>query len=277
MICHLQGEYTDRPRIDPRDAGLLLGDGIFETVRVCGGRAFRFAAHHKRLAAGLEATGIAPPATRAELESIVRELARRNAQPEGLARITITRGLEARGSTLLVHLRPLPKAPAERPARVVVARTMLAPFPGPRCKSTSYQPWLLAGLEAAQAGMDEALICNREGQLVEGARSNLFWVEGETLCTPALDLGALPGTLRAFVLAAAAQTTIEVRERRAGLSTLQAADEVFLSSSGVGIWPVAQVEDRMIGSGGPGQITHAFRRRLTRALEEHRHRGAQVR
>ncbi len=261
MIAFVDGALS-RDAVIPADlGGILQGDGVFETLRVCGGHGFRLAAHLRRLRRGLEACAISPPAQLDQVDRMIAALARATEQQECLARITVVRRQPPAAAWWMLHLRPLPPAAQrDRDRRegvcARVSRVVHAPFPGPRCKSLSFQPWALARREAEVAGAAEALLTNHDGHLVEGAWSNLFWIEGESLQTPPLSLGALPGTTRAFVLEQAAARGWRTGNGIARPSHLwRHADEAFLTSAGRGILPLVRIDGQPIGTGRPGPRT----------------------
>ena len=274
MIAFVNGVFTEEPKISALDVGFLLGDGLFETVRVAGGRLFRLGAHMERLRSGLAATGIPEPAPLSELSAIVSELTAREDRPECLARVTISRGELAaadgsgapRGPMMVVHLRALSKPPAGGLARLVVSDVVRAVSSRPAMKSTSFQPLGLAHRAALAHRAHEALLLDPEGHVVEGAHSNVFWAEVGKLRTPSLDLGALPGVTRHFVIRDAADAGIPFREVRRRLDRVLGADEVFITSSGIGIVPVVSIDGGPVGEECPGPLTRKLAERLDAAL-----------
>jgi branched-subunit amino acid aminotransferase/4-amino-4-deoxychorismate lyase len=295
VIVFINGVLSREPLIPASVSGIWQGDGLFETVRVCGGRGFRLGAHLERLRTGLAATGIAVPA---ELEASGRMIARLAAESgsrECLARITVVRCqapaspgavAERGGVWWLLQLRPLPAPSAAGGGaggaavglHARLSRSVRAPFPGPRCKSLSFQPWMLARREALAAGADEALLSNQQGQLVEGAWSNLFWVEGRTLRTPPLSLGPLPGVTRALVLELAAARGLA---SAAGVATAaqfqERAHEAFLTSSGLGVMPLLSIDGQPLGDARPGLWTGRLRADLEAAQAAFRRGGGERR
>jgi branched-subunit amino acid aminotransferase/4-amino-4-deoxychorismate lyase len=102
-------------------------------------------------------------------------------------------------------------------------------------KTCNKLPQILARAQADAAGADEALLLNTDGHIVEGASSNLFWVEHETVCTPPLTAGILAGVTRAVVMEVCGQLDIPTREIAIAPLALQKASGVFLSLSSIGI------------------------------------------
>jgi branched-chain amino acid aminotransferase len=116
-------------------------------------------------------------------------------------------------------------------------------------KSASYAENLFALDHARQRGFQEALFLNTAGDLCEAATANLFLVKKGILLTPTLDSGCLPGIGREVVYEIAAAHGIPCEQRRLTLSDLDAADEIFLTSSTRGPLPVSRFEDREITRG----------------------------
>ncbi|MBB2204217.1 aminotransferase class IV [Gluconacetobacter takamatsuzukensis] len=199
----------EQARIDPTDRGFTLGDGLFETMRVAGGRVAHLPRHLDRLRCGAD-TLLFPPPDLDVIEGALDQVIRRNALAEGALRLTLTRGTGPRGllpphrphPTLLVA--PFPAAPAPGPARLVISTRIRrdADSPLSRIKSLNYLPNILARLEAEQRGADDALLLNGAGRVAESTASTVLAVREGRLLTPPVSDGALPGIARAVLLAA---------------------------------------------------------------------------
>ena len=257
-------------RIDPRDRGFTLGDGLFETVRAAGGEPVRLAAHITRLRAGARTLGIPVPATDADLgAAIYRTLAanRLSGAAGAVVRLTLTRGVpERRGlppdpdpaPTLVIAADPFTGYPPHFYERGMKAITSGTPrnerSPLANVKSLSYLENVLARREAERAGADEALLLNTSGDLCCARAANLFLVFEGVLATPSTHSGALPGTLRAEVLGAAPELGLSAEERRVAPEELRRADEAFLTSALLEVAPLVSVDGSPVGSGEPGRI-----------------------
>lgn len=238
-------------RITPADRGLLLGDGLFETLRVRGGRPLRLDRHLARLRAGADVLGLPVPLDDAGLAAAMAALLRRCGLEDASLRLTLTRGPGPRGllppaeptPTLMLTAAPLPPPPP--PARVVVARETRRNEHSPlaRIKSLSTLDGVLARQEAARRGADDALLLNTAGRVAEASAANLFLVLDGVVITPPVSEGALPGVMRAAVMEAFA-----VVERPVTVEDLNRADEVFLTSS-LGVRAVVMVDGRPVAVG----------------------------
>lgn len=195
-------------RIDPADRGFLLGDGVFETLRVAAGVPLHLARHLARLRAGASVLGVAlawhDDALADAAAAVLAGL------PEASLRITLTRGPGPRGlappgdlqPTLLMSAATL--APPAAPARAIVARATRRNEHSPlsRIKSLNYLDQILARREAAAAGADDALLLNTAGRLACATAGNVFLLLEGAWITPPVEDGALPGIVRALLLEA---------------------------------------------------------------------------
>lgn len=241
------------------DRGLLLGEGIFETLLVLRGRPIEQSAHLARLASSARALSLPLPWTEQELaEAIAAVLAaNREALQEtgaGALRLTLTGGSGPRGlfpppdpcPRLLIGVAPIERLGRRPPAAVAVAPFRLAPaspLRGHKTLSALEAVW--AARDARARGADEALFLAASGHLVEAAAANLFLVDAAgRLLTPPLSDGALPGITRARVLRLAEQLGIPAEQGRSlSLSDLAGAGEAFLSNSLIGIRPLESLHD----------------------------------
>jgi branched-chain amino acid aminotransferase/4-amino-4-deoxychorismate lyase len=242
--------------IDAADRGLLLGDGLFETLLSDRGRLCDLAAHLDRMSAGCAALGLPAPDAR-EAEGLMHEALRAAdlGQARAAVRLTLTAGSGGRG--LDRPQRPQPRlfataAPAAEPqgaARLAVTSIRRnESSPASRLKSLAYLDNLLARREAQAAGADEALMLNTRGELACAAAANVFWVAGERLFTPSLGCGVLAGVVRGRVIATARAAGVPIEEVAAEPAALADADAVFLTNSLIGIRRVASIDARTFGS-----------------------------
>ncbi|MFA7296849.1 MAG: aminotransferase class IV [Dehalococcoidia bacterium] len=270
-LAWVDGALVERERasVSIDDLGFLYGAGCFETMLAVDGVVFRMEAHWARLERGFTALGIDAP-LRATLRAAVEATLTANglgAGGRGDARIRVTatpgRGVgrpdlrSAQGPTVIVVVEDAPPPPS--PARIVVASQRVDPArPLATAKATSYLVSLLALSEARAAGGDEALLLDPAGYVAEAATSNVFVVRGGAVTTPPLASGALPGVTREAVIAAARGAGIEVREAAIARADLDAADEVFVTNSIVGVRAAASVAPWWAAGGSlPGAVTTA--------------------
>ncbi len=238
-------------RIDHRDRGLQYGDGVFETMRVHGGRVRLLDYHLERLHAGLRRLKIAGPspgALRAELGRISDRAS------EGVLKLIVTRGSGPRGyrpsgcerCTRILTLHALPRtvtAAASTPVRVRLCATPMGLNPDlAGLKTLNRLESVLARTEWRDARIWEGLMQDVDANIVCGTMSNLFLRRGSTLLTPLLDRCGVSGVMRRWILETAGELKLRAIVRRVRWQDLSDAEEVFMSNAVVGLRSVAVIE-----------------------------------
>lgn len=195
-------------RIDPADRGLLLGDGLFETLAVRGGQPCDVARHFARLRAGAALLRLALPFDASALQAALDAVIAANALRQGGLRLTLTRGTGPRGllppspatPTAMISAFAMPQA--NGPISVILARSVRRDEDSPltALKTLNYLPNILARLEAAERGADDALLLNRAGRVAASTVGNVFLKRDGEWLTPPLADGALPGIRRARLI-----------------------------------------------------------------------------
>jgi len=278
---------ADAPHLSALDRGFTLADGVFETMRVYDGHAFRLDAHIRRLSDALSALGIPLPT---EMGNVVRQAvfeAGANGIRDASVRLTVSRGVGSPGlapspssePTIVVAVSPLPAfSPGLYTNGITVhiasgrrnERAMTAGL-----KTIAFTESVVALAAARAAGADDALFLDTEGHVSEGTSSNVFIAAATDtglLVTPPLSCGALPGITRAAVIELATELGIGVDVRAIDYDELFASPEVFLTSSLREIAPVVWVDGRSIGDGKPGSLTRrvidAYTTLVTRECRE---------
>ncbi|MFZ5605079.1 MAG: aminotransferase class IV, partial [Pseudomonadota bacterium] len=140
-------------------------------------------------------------------------------------------------------------------ARLIIASTRRLPMDGldPRVKSLNYLNHILARIEANQAGMDEAILLNRNGHVAEGTADNIFVVHNGVLVTPPVSDGALEGITRNLIIELAQRNRIPLQEKSIAPYDLHTADEVFLTGTGAELIPVREIDGRAMAQ-CPGPV-----------------------
>lgn len=283
MKVWIDGAVVDgaNARIPVNDHGLLYGDGLFEGIRIYGGRVFRLDLHLARLAAGARAIGLVLPATAEDLRAIILETARAFGSDEAYVRLLVTRGEGPLGvdptpctaPRIVCIVDAIALYPSEIRARGLDLATVSLRRPpsdvlDPRVKSLNYLNSVLSRREARLRGADEALILNLAGQVAEASVANVFVVRGGALATPPACDGALEGITRRSVLELAARLGIPAAERSVGRADLFAAEEVFLTGTGARIAAVRSVDGAAIGDGAPGPVVRRIDAAFSELVEE---------
>ena len=269
----LDGTLHDTSRLpfDVADRGLLLGDGVFDTSLVLGGKMVWREAHVRRLVEAATTLGFTiDPARVAEGIDAVLAEAR-----HGSLRVTATRGAGPRGlvpqqdprPSILVTLAPLRPQALFAPLKLHltdIRRNDTSPVA--RMKSLNYLDGVLASREALAAGCDDALFLNTRGKVACTGVGNVFVLIGDTLATPPVADGIVPGIVRRVLLDACDDLGLEGIERSLSLADIERADEVIVTNSLRLIAPVVAIGRKARASSGTKvEALSAHLARLVRA------------
>ena len=282
MKIYLDGKFVsdDEAKISVFDHGLLYGDGVFEGIRLYGGRIFRLEQHLDRLFNSAKAILLPMPLTKPELVEACCETCRQNKLRDGYIRLVVTRGVGNLGlnpfrcktPTVFIIADRIELYPEEiyrKGLKLITASTQRTnpAAVSPSIKSLNYLNNILAKIEAVNAGAAEAIMLNSQGYVAECTGDNIFLLRSGKLETPPVSAGALVGITRQVVIELAARRGIVVSESNLTRYDLSTADEVFLTGTAAEIAPVVSIDGRVIGDGHPGPLTlklTADFRKLTR-------------
>lgn len=258
----VNGELVDEgaARVSFRDHGLVVGDGVFETVKVVGRRPFALTRHLARLRRSALGLGLPAPDLDAIRDGTMRVLddAGDFAGPGelGRLRITVTGGPGPLGSGRDENEVPtavvaLAAGRVPRPPNDVVVVPWVRNERGALAglKTTSYAENVRALAYAHERGADEAIFANTRGDLCEGTGTNVFVVRDGDLITPSTAAGCLAGVTRALVL-----EWVGGEERDVRLEALATAEEAFLTSSTRDVMPIRAVDGAVLPA-APGPVT----------------------
>lgn len=270
MKIYIDGNYYDRQeaRISVFDHGLLYGDGVFEGIRIYGGKIFKLIEHLDRLYRSATALSLNIPLARQEMAKVVQDTVTMNGKEEGYIRLIVTRGAGSMGldpshcpkPTVIVivdDLRLYPRQYYEEGMAIVTASTRRIRPDGldPRIKSLNYLNNVLAKIEAANASCFEAVMLNAEGYVAECTADNIFIVQDGRLSTPSPAYGALDGITMRTVMDIADSLKIGCTQKALTRYDLYTCDECFMTGTGAEVIPVVKIDGRTIGEGKPGRIT----------------------
>jgi branched-chain amino acid aminotransferase len=248
-------QSPDELSISALDHGMIVGDGVFETIKIVRNEPFALTRHLERLVRSADGLGIGRPDVDAIREGVVATMDGQDIA-FGRVRITVTSGRGPLGSprgssglTLVVIAEP-----SEPPPDV----TSIVTVPWPRnergalsgLKTTSYAENALMIEHALARGASEAVMPNTVGMLCEGTGANIMYVVGEQLITPTLSAGPLAGVTRALVLQWCADE-IDVVEKDAPIDVLETADEILLVGTTRDVQAVSRVDGRELAAPGP--------------------------
>jgi D-alanine transaminase len=277
--CWLNGQVMPLAdaKISVEDRGFQFADGVYESVRIYGGKPFSLEAHLDRLEHSCNGIRLALTMQKSSLREEILKLVARSGVMDGLVYLQVTRGAAARNHlfpqqprpTILFYVRALPpisEMEMNRPHTLMSVRDER----WQKCwiKSLALLENVLARNAAAAAGADDAIFVD-DGCVMEGTSCNLFLVSDGTLVTAPVGKKVLPGITRDILLECAKEISVPVRERAMKLEEAKQCAEVFITSSIREVVPVTKWDDAAIG--GSGAITHklheAFRRRVAVSLK----------
>jgi branched-chain amino acid aminotransferase len=270
VIVWLDGQLValDDARVSPLDHGLLVGDGVFETLRVYAGRPFAWRRHIARLQTSAAALGLSAPddaALRAAADAVLEA----NDCPEARLRITVTSGAAPPGSsrrgsagpTVFLVAFPL-DVPGRAAAVVVVPWTRNENGALAGLKTISYAANARALTYAEERGAIEGIFANTRGNLCEATGSNVFCVVDGVVVTPPASAGCLLGVTRGLVLELCESLGIPSAEQDLSIENFRTVREAFLSSTTREVQAIATIDGSPVAD-APGAVTaklaHAFR------------------
>ncbi len=250
------------------DHGLLYGDGIFEGIRVYGGRVFLLKEHIDRLYESGLTIRLQIPLSPTEMTKAVEDTVKANAISDGYVRLIVTRGPGSLGIDIRRTSNPqviiiadsitmYPPEMYENGMKIITAST-IRNHPGalsPKVKSLNYLNNIMAKIEGIDAGTEEALMLNHNSEVTECTADNIFIVKRGVLKTPQPDCGLLEGITRGAVMGLAREAGIAVQECILVRHDIYTADECFLTGTGAEVIAVVSLDGRTIGSGKPGPVT----------------------
>ena len=266
---YLNGAYMpmEEATISPMDRGFLFGDGIYEVVPAYNGRMVGFAPHMARMRDGLAAIALPYHVDDEQWREILTQLLARNAGENLGVYIQISRGasphrhhafpenIEATRYAFAFEIPPAPVPDKAKAPRYRVSST--ADLRWQRCniKSTSLLGNVLHYQHGHDQGFQETLLFNSAGELTEAAACNVFIVKDGCVATPELDHQKLPGITRHLLLDILRQhSALEVQERVITRAEVDAADEIWLTSSSKEVAPVIAIDNRPVGNGEVGDV-----------------------
>lgn len=281
-LAYVDGQIVDlaKASVPLNDRGYLLGDGIFETLRVANGRVFRLDGHARRLRSGLKLIGLDESVER-DFHDAVKALVRDGKRAFGddlYLRVNVSTGpmddVAGTDRGLLVtgiakKFKPYPMQYYSHGVQVIVCgqrKDTRNPLSGH--KTLSYLPHILARREALSATAHDAVLLNEHGRPTECSTSNLFARKGDTVYAPGLAEGACPGITREVVLELLGEGGLDVVENLT-LAQLRGASEAWLTNTTGGLVPITRLDDKAIGKGKKGELTtqlsHAYEALLRNA------------
>jgi D-alanine transaminase len=266
-VLYINGRFTttDERVIGVEDRGFQFGDAVYEVFKFLGKRPIFLSEHYQRMERGLREIEIRVPWDEAQFAEVIRELLGRTTFDDGIVYIQITRGESERKHfypddltpTVVAYSRAFTFPDAAKKARGIALITA-DDLRWKHCnvKSVNLLANAIAKKKAQRGGADEALLIDH-GLVREAASSSFFGIRGGGVITHPLDEHILPGVVRDRVVSLALANRIRVDERPLREAELFDLDEAFITSTTLGVMPVASIDGRAIRR---GEITTALQR-----------------
>ena len=244
-----------KARVAPVSSAMLYGRGVFTTLAVYNSQPFLWSKHWERLSAhaaklAVDITGL----TEKNVGEALRKLIAVNQVEDGRARVILlarsgrdvwkTRNTGSKNTDLIIMTGETHKKVTSGLALAVSPYRVSTFSPTAGVKSLNYLDHVLSWEEAQTRDFDEAVMLNERGEIVSGTLANIFWVTNGTVHTPALSTGAMAGITRECVIDIANKHFIPVIEGVYVMPDLTEADEIFLTSSGLGVAQVTTFDFR---------------------------------
>ncbi|MBI4982351.1 MAG: branched-chain-amino-acid transaminase [Candidatus Omnitrophica bacterium] len=271
MKIYINGKFYDKDnaKVSVFDHGLLYGDGVFEGIRSYNRLVFKLNEHIERLFESAHSIMLKIPLTKEEMIKAVIKTLKENNLDDAYIRLLVTRGegdlgLDPRkcraGATIIIiadKIALYPEKYYKEGLEIITVPTVrnLPEALNPQIKSLNYLNNILAKIEAANSGCEEAIMLDSMGYVAECTGDNLFIVKNKHLYTPPQCMGTLRGITRDSVLEIARKNKISAHEHVITRHEVYISDECFLTGTAAEIIPVVKVDGRLIGEGKPGKIT----------------------
>lgn len=273
-ILYINGRYTttDEKVIAVEDRGFQFGDGVYEVIKFLDHRLLFRDRHFRRLLAGLSELEIPHPWEGASFDAMCARLLEGTPFRDGILYIQVSRGETERVHFYPENIEPTALAYTRRFAFPDAAKKQqgIRVITGPdirwghcNVKSTNLLANVLSKKRAQRAGADE-MIFLENGDVLEGASSSFFIVREGRLITHPTGQSILPGTVREEVISIAFAERIRVDERPILEHELYHLDEAFITSTTQGVMPVREIDGRVVGNGGRGEITLRLQQQFDR-------------
>ena len=272
---YINGEFfpRDEAKISVFDSGFLVGDGVWEGIRLHDGRFAFLDLHLDRLFEGAAAIGLDIGMDRGQLANALRSVVDRNGMSDGVhVRLMITRGTKKTPSqdprlvvggpnvVITAEYKAADPLVAQEGIRLFTSSTRRPPpdtlDPKLNCHSKLHE--VIALVQALEAGADEALMLDPNGAVATCNATNFFIVRKREVWTSTGQY-CMNGITRRLVLELCRANAVPSFERDFSLTDVYGADEAFVTGTFGGLTPVTHVDGRRIGHEAPGPVTASLR------------------
>lgn len=250
------------------DHAHLYGDGLFEGIRIYGGKVFKLDEHLTRLYHGINYLGFDMKMSHKDLKKTILDVCKQAEIQDGYIRLNVTRGTglgldpkSIKPSNVMIMINSLalyPPEAYEMGLKVVTSAVRVIPADSldPRVKAIGrYVSNIFAKQEANRQGAGEALMLNQQGQVAECTGDNIFLIQDKIIRTPLPSCGILAGITRQTLIDLGREKGYTVEETILTPFDVYAADEAFLTGTACEVIPMISLDNRPIGCGKPGQVT----------------------
>jgi branched-chain amino acid aminotransferase len=260
----------DQPALLVSNRGYRYGDGLFEAMKVVNERIQLEQYHFERLFSGLFLLRFEIPKffTTANLTGEILELCKKNGCGDGArVRLSVSRGhggLYDEDNTLQYVIECWPLDGAVN--KLNDNGLMIDIFPDARkscdifsnLKSANFLPYTMAALYAKKNKLNDCLVLNTSGNIADSTIANVFIIKDGNISTPALGEGCINGVMRRYLMEKLRSTDYAFREEAIAVSTLEMADEIFLTNAINGIRWVKQYGDKVYTNEKTVEIFNRF-------------------
>jgi branched-chain amino acid aminotransferase len=268
---NINGSIKEDAYVSVFDHGFLFGDSIYEVINTRKNRPCFLDKHLNRLHQSARGIDLVIPYNDSWFREQVDLTLADAANSESYIRIVVTRGvgevnidpLSCNSPLVLIYITPAHVYPPElyengiHLAIVSVQRNSKNAL-NPSIKTGNYLNNVLAKIESARLGANDALMLNSLGHLTESTTSNFFFVQDGGLMTPSLDCGILAGITREVVIRLGQENGFRVEEGSWPVDILENIDEIFLTGSVKHLLPVTYLNGKIVGDGKAGPITRSL-------------------
>lgn len=271
MKVYIDGKFYEKQdaRISVFDHGLLYGDGVFEGIRSYNRLVFKLREHVDRLFESAHSIMLEIPLKKEELIKAVLLTLKKNGLKDAYIRLVVTRGVGDLGldprkcfgkASIIIIADKIALYPEKfyKQGLFLITVPTIRNLPealNPQIKSLNYLNNILAKIEAANAGCDEAIMLDSLGYVAECTGDNIFIVKDNHLYTPPQCMGTLRGITRDTILEIARKIRVPAHEHVITRHEVYISDECFLTGTAAQVVPVVKVDGRIIGAGRPGKLT----------------------
>ncbi|MBU0506491.1 MAG: aminotransferase class IV [bacterium] len=261
--------YLDEVTISPLDRGFLFGDAVYDVIRVYQKKPFLFNEHIERLTTNLDMLKI-----RCNMEAFQKDLhttVANSPEQDGMIYVQITRGTAPRvhyfpdssiTPNVLIWVQGFDTTKHEKlwSHGCSVITYPESRWSHPHIKTVNLLGNCMAKQEAVEKGSYEAIFVNNDNYIMEASSSNVFGIQNGILLTAPTKQKILPGITRQFIFGLAKEMGLETKEHYFTQDEFYTFDEVFITGTTTEVMPVVKVDDKIIGSGEPGDITKRIQR-----------------